>query len=168
MAAQEPTQYGWDASMRVSLPDKIKQDLKAAMRNKDHAVRDAIRQVMSEFPHLTVPVQFEEEGVVKHSTRPKRPEEITDDEVIGIIQKLVKSEKTVLQAKQEESSPYLKTLEHYLPRMAAREEIQAWIAANIDFSQFKSPMQAMGPIMKHFGKQADGNQVKQILQEMSK
>jgi len=26
----------------------------------------------------------------------------------------------------------------------------------------------MGPIMKHFGKLADGNLVKQILQEMSK
>jgi uncharacterized protein YqeY len=168
MAASNQMKYGWDQKMGVSLLDKNKQDLKTAMRNKDHAVRDAIRQVMSEFPHLTVPVQYEEEGVVKHSTRPKRPEEITDDEVIGIIQKLVKSEKTVLQAKQEESSPYLQTLEHYLPRMATREEIQAWIKENIDFSQFKSPMQAMGPIMRHFGKQADGNQVKQILQEMAK
>ena len=52
--------------------------------------------------------------------------------------------------------------------MAGREEISAWIEANIDFSQFKSPMQAMGPIMKHFGKQADGSQVKEILQQMAK
>ena len=52
--------------------------------------------------------------------------------------------------------------------MAAREDITVWIAANIDFSQFKSPMQAMGPIMKHFGKQADGNLVKQILSEMTR
>jgi hypothetical protein len=29
-------------------------------------------------------------------------------------------------------------------------------------------MQAMGPIMKHFGKTADGNLVKAILQEMTK
>jgi hypothetical protein len=50
--------------------------------------------------------------------------------------------------------------------MAAREDIVTWITANIDFTQFKSPMQAMGPIMKNFGKQADGNLVKQILQEM--
>jgi hypothetical protein len=52
--------------------------------------------------------------------------------------------------------------------MASREEIEAWIEQNIDFTQFKSPMQAMGPIMAHFGKQADGSQVKQILQEMLK
>jgi len=29
-------------------------------------------------------------------------------------------------------------------------------------------MQAMGTIMKHFGKLADGNLVKQILQELNK
>jgi hypothetical protein len=41
----------------------------------------------------------------------------------------------------------------------------AWIAAN-DLSQFKSPLQAIGPIMKHFGKLADGNMVKAILKEL--
>jgi hypothetical protein len=49
--------------------------------------------------------------------------------------------------------------------MASREEIIAWISENIDFSDFKNKMQAMGPIMKHFGKQADGKMVNQILQE---
>jgi hypothetical protein len=29
-------------------------------------------------------------------------------------------------------------------------------------------MQAMAPIMKHFGKLADGNLVKELLQELSK
>ncbi|MEA2060785.1 MAG: hypothetical protein U9P10_09835 [Thermodesulfobacteriota bacterium] len=37
----------------------------------------------------------------------------------------------------------------------------------MDFSNFKSPMQAMGSVMKHFGKLADGNQVKAILQKMN-
>ena len=35
-----------------------------------------------------------------------------------------------------------------------REEIVAWIKANIDFSQYQNKMQAMGPVMKHFGKLA--------------
>jgi hypothetical protein len=47
--------------------------------------------------------------------------------------------------------------------MATEEEITAWARENIDLSQFKSPMQAMGPIMKHFGKSADGNVVKKVL-----
>jgi hypothetical protein len=51
--------------------------------------------------------------------------------------------------------------------MANRDEILVWINENIDFSDYKSPMQAMAPIMKHFGKLADGNMVKGILQELS-
>jgi hypothetical protein len=51
--------------------------------------------------------------------------------------------------------------------MVTREEVEDWIKENVDFSQFNSPMQAMGTIMKHFGKLADGNMVKGVLQEMS-
>jgi hypothetical protein len=50
--------------------------------------------------------------------------------------------------------------------MATDEEIADFIKENIDFSQFKNRMQAMGPIMKHFGKTADGNAVKRVLQSI--
>jgi hypothetical protein len=49
--------------------------------------------------------------------------------------------------------------------MATREEVVDWIKANIDFSQFKNKMQAMGTIMKHFGKLADGKMVNLVLRE---
>jgi Glu-tRNA(Gln) amidotransferase subunit E-like FAD-binding protein len=49
--------------------------------------------------------------------------------------------------------------------MATREEIISWIKENIDFSEYKNKMQAMGAIMKHFGKQADGKMVNEILQK---
>ncbi len=157
--------YGWVKGAEISLLEKIRQDLKAALHNKDHGVRDTLRQVMSEFPNLTVPIQLESG---KKTTRLKKPEEITDDDILDIIRKLVKSEKIVLEAKQETSSEYLQTLERYLPRMATREEITDWVRANIDLADFKSPMQAIGPVMKHFGKQADGSLVKQILQEIDR
>ena len=161
-------EFGWNQGMGLPLVEKIKQDLKTAMRSKENVVRDALRQVMSEYPTLTVPVKVElEDGRSKQTTRPKKAEEITNEEVIGIIRKLIKAEKIVLEARQEQSSGYLQTLERYLPQMVDREEIESWIRANIDFAEFKSPMQAMGPIMKHFGKQADGNLVKQVLQEMT-
>ena len=51
--------------------------------------------------------------------------------------------------------------------MATTEQIEAWIKSNVDFSAIKSPMQAMGGVMKHFGKLADGNQVKDVLQGMT-
>jgi uncharacterized protein YqeY len=155
-------EYGWKQDMPLSLLEKIKQDLKTAMLNKDREARNAMRLIMAEFPKLTVPLTLKSG---KKSTRLKKPEEITNDDIIGIIKGLVKSEQTLLEAKKEATSEYLEILQGYLPKMAGREEIVSWIKQNIDFSQYKNKMQAMGTIMKHFGKTADGKQVNQILQE---
>ena len=155
-------EYGWKPEMSLSLLEKIKQDLKRAMLARDQGVRNAMRLIMAEFPKLTVPLTLESG---KKSTRLKKPEEITDDDIIGIINGLVKSEQTVLEAKKESTSEYLDILKGYLPGLVSREDIVAWIEENIDFSQYKNKMQAMGTIMKHFGKTADGKQVNQILQE---
>ena len=156
--------HGWDQEMPLSLLEKIREDLKTSLRNKDIAVKDALRLIMAEFPKLTVPITLESG---KKTTRLKKPEEISDDDIIGIVRGLVKSEKTVLEAKQEDTSEYLQILEAYLPKMASREEIAEWIEESIDFSQFKNKMQAMGTIMKHFGKLADGATVKDILSKMA-
>ncbi len=156
-----PLSHGWNPQMALSLPEKLKADLKTAMRAKNETLRDAVRQVMAEFFRLTVPVTLEGG---KKSTRPKRPAEISNDDVIGVIQGLVKSEHIMLAARKQESSEYLRILEAYLPRQVSEAEIVAWIKANIDFAVYKNKMQAMGAIMKHFGKSADGRLVNQVLQ----
>jgi uncharacterized protein YqeY len=156
------TEYGWNPEMPQSLPEKVKLDLKTAMLTKNPEARNAMRQIMAEFPKLTVPLTLESG---KKSTRLKKPAEITNDDISGIINGLVKSEQTVLEIKKETTSEYLEILQRYLPKLVSREEIEAWIKENIDFSQYKNKMQAMGTIMKHFGKTADGKQVNQILQE---
>lgn len=165
MTNTEVENYGWDKDMQVPLLNKLKDDLKKAMLGKNNQVRDTIRIIMGEYPSLTVPLTLESG---KKTTRVKRPEEITNDDLLGIMRKLVKSEKTVLEIKKKNSSDYLIILESYLPKMATKEEITAWITENIDFSEFKNSMQAMGTIMKHFGKLADGNLVKQLLQELNR
>ena len=162
MTENNTEKYGWSQEMSIPLLDKLKADLKMSMLNKDPEARSAIRQIMAEFPKLTVPITLESG---KKTTRPKKSEEISNDDIIGIIQGLVKSERIVLEVKQEESSEYLSILETYLPKMVTREEIMAWIQENVDFSEYKNKMQAMGTIMKHFGKQADGKMVNQILQK---
>lgn len=155
-------EYGWSQEMSISLYDKLKKDLKKAMLQKDPEVRNTMRQIMAEFPKLTVPLTLESG---KKTTRLKKPEEITDDDILGIIKGLVKSEQTVLELKNEGTSEYLEILQSYLPATASRDEIVAWIKANIDFSQYKNKMQAIGPVMKHFGKLADGKQVNQVLKD---
>ena len=156
-------EYGWNASMGIRLYDKIRQDMKTAMVKKDTEVRDTMRLIMGAFPNLTIAMTLESG---KKTTRVKKPEEITDDDLINIIRKFAKSEKTVLEIKKEDSSSYLELLNLYLPQMASSDDIEQWIRENVDLSQFKSPMQAMGNVMKHFGKLADGNQVKEILKNI--
>ena len=157
--------YGWSNDMPISLHEKLKQDLKTALLGRDSSAKDNIRMIMSEYPKLTVPLTLESG---KKTTRLKKPEEITDDDILDIIRKLVKSEKTVLEFQKKESSHYLKMLELYLPKMASGQEIETWIKENIDLAGYNNPMQAMGHVMKHFGKLADGNLVKQILQKKGK
>ena len=158
-------EYGWDKALGISLYNKIRQDMKSAMIKKDNAVRDTMRLIMGAFPSLTVPITLESG---KKTTRVKKPEEITDDDLLNIIRTFVKSEKTVLEFKKETTSDYLELLNLYLPKMATSEQIEQWTRDNVDLSQFNSPMQAMGTIMKHFGKLAHGNQVKEVLKNMER
>jgi uncharacterized protein YqeY len=153
--------YGWNQDMSMSLLQKLKKDLKTSMLDKDQEVRNTIRLIMAEYPKLTVPITLDS----GKTTRLKKPEEITNDDIIGIIRGLIKSEHTVLEAKREDSSEYLEILESYLPIMATEKEIIVWIKGNIDFSEYKNKMQAMGTIIKHFGKLADGKMVNRILRE---
>jgi uncharacterized protein YqeY len=131
----------------MNLQEQIKKDLAAAMKAKDEHKKNALRVIMGEFGR-------------------QESKELNDPTVIQIVKKLVKSEKEVLERSGKGgSNAFIQACEAYLPRMADEEEIKAWIADNVDFSQFKNKMQAMRPIMQHFGANADGNIVKKILSQ---
>ena len=132
----------------MTLQEKIKKDLVPAMKNKDAVRKDTLRVILGEFGRAET-------------------KELSDKEVIRILKKLVKSEKELLEKKGDDTeSEFIRIIEAYLPKTASAEEITTWISANIDFSEFKNKMQAMRPIMQHFGDTADGDTVKQILQKM--
>lgn len=129
----------------MSLQEQISAELKTAMKSRDRVKTDAVRVLIGEFQ--------------------RQPEkELTDQQVAGIIRKLIKSEKELLAASGSGDSGFIGVLEGYLPKQADEEEIRKWIAENIDFSDFNNTMQAMKPIMAHFAGNADGNTVKKILQ----
>jgi uncharacterized protein YqeY len=131
----------------MTLQEQIKKDLMAAMKAKAEAQKSSLRVVMGEFGRMA-------------------DKTLSDDQVVAVIKKLIKAEKEVLAQKDADTSEFIEAIERYLPQMASDAEIKAWIEANVDFSQFKNKMQAMGTIMKHFGATADGNRVKTILQSM--
>lgn len=126
----------------------IKDELKVSMKAKDTDRTGAVRILIGEFQ--------------------RQPEkELKDEQVIGIIKKLVKSEKELLAASGEDSSGFLRVMEGYLPKQATEDDIKTWVKENIDLSKFNNLMQAMKPIMAHFGSSADGNVVKKVLQELA-
>lgn len=132
----------------MKLQEAIKKDLSLAMKAKDDVKKETLRVVIGEFNRMGV-------------------KELSDEEVIKILKKLIKSEKEVLEKKGEsEVNDYIKIIESYLPKLATEEEITSWIKEHVDFSKFKNKMQAMGMIMKHFGSSAEGDTVKRILQNM--
>ncbi len=135
-------QYSRGESMK--LQESLKGDLKVAMKAKDSDRTWAIRVLIGEFGR-------------------QAEKELSDEQVVAIIKKLIKSERELLVAQGRDSSPFLTIMEEYLPTAATEAEIRAWIEENIDFSAFANRMQAMRPIMNHFGSAADGNVVKKIL-----
>jgi uncharacterized protein YqeY len=128
----------------MGLQEKFRDELKVAIKAKDGDRTGAIRILIGEFQR-------------------QREKELSDDQVIGIIRKLIKSEKELLAAAGKESSGFLEVMEGYLPKQADEEEIRSWIENNIDFESYKNRMQAMRPVMTYFAGRADGNIVKKIL-----
>ena len=81
---------GWSKELGISLLDKLKADLKSAMLKKDDLVRNTVRQIMSEYPKLTVPLTLESG---KKSFRLKKGEEITDDYQRGFFKRIADEDK---------------------------------------------------------------------------
>jgi uncharacterized protein YqeY len=133
----------------MSLQQQLKTDLMMAMKLKDEDRKNALRIVMGELGRLEA-------------------KQIEDEVVLGVIRKLLKSAKeTQTHSGAAEPSAYMRVLESYLPAQATETEIREWIQANVDFSQYRNKMQAMGAIMQHFGGRADGITVRQVLQALA-
>lgn len=132
----------------MTLQEQIKKDMMQAMKDKDDEKKNTLRVVMGEF------------GRAEAKT-------LSDDEVVKVLKKMVKSEReTREQSGQPGDSRYIEILESYLPKMVSDDALRHWISENVDFSKYQNKMQAMKDIMGHFGTAADGNRVKEILQTM--
>lgn len=129
----------------MTLQKNIHDDLRQSMKEKNDAKTSALRVLVGEFQR-------------------QAKKELSDPEVLAIIKKLIKSEMETIAMARLTESDYLRILKGYLPQEAGVDEIREWIQDNIDFGRFKNKMQAMKPIMAHFGGSVDGNTVKKILE----
>ncbi|MBE0585055.1 MAG: GatB/YqeY domain-containing protein [Desulfofustis sp.] len=130
----------------MGLQERIRSQLQESLKSRDSERTAAIRVLIGEFQ--------------------RQPDkQLSDDQVVAIIKKLIKSETELLAAAGRAGSPFIEILEGYMPRQVDDDEIRSWIREQIDFARYANKMQAMKPIMAHFGSSADGTTVKRILQE---
>ena len=129
------------------LLQKIKDDLKRAMKAKDGDTKDTLRMILGEIPRLN-----------KRAGRPA-----TDKDLVSIINKLIKSETVVMKLTGEKESDYINTLKSYLPQKMDKTAIKKFILDNIEIDGYDPKVSAMKVIMKVIGSEADGKLVKEVL-----
>lgn len=145
----------------MSLREKINQDLKEAMKAKDVKKRDALRLLTSAFKQVEVDER----------------KELSDDDVIKIIQKQVKSrndsieqykkaQRDDLVAKEQEE---INVYEIYLPKQLSDDELENSlkdIIAKVGAETMKDMGKVMGMASKELAGKADGKRINECVKKL--
>ncbi|MFZ3053793.1 MAG: GatB/YqeY domain-containing protein [Sulfuricurvum sp.] len=145
----------------MSLREQINNDIKTAMKAKNNAVRDALRLLSSAMKQIEVDER----------------KELTDDDVIKIIQKQVKQRYDAMtQYKsagrddlydQEASEAVI--FEAYLPQQLSDEELENALRAiitEVGAASLKEIGKVMGAASKTLGAQADGKRINECAKKL--
>ncbi len=128
----------------MTLTKQIKNDLMQAMKTKDEDLKRTLRVLIGELQRTNHKIEL-----------------LSDKAVVGTIRSLLKAENMG-----SEDEQYFNILRTYLPKQLNEQEIKTWIINNVDFSQLKNKMQAVGMVIKQFGGLVDGKSVKSIVQKI--
>jgi uncharacterized protein YqeY len=146
----------------MEILEQIKSDLKQAQVNQDSLTLDTLRLLLSEIHNYEIK---------KRSTN----EEITENELIQIIQKEIKKRKEAremfLTGKRtdlaDQALKEINILSKYVPRGLSREEILK-IIADLKQEGYKDFNSLMKEIMKNFKGKVDGKEVKELTEQSLK
>jgi len=145
----------------MSLREQINNDIKTAMKAKENAVRDALRLLSSAMKQIEVDER----------------KELTDEDVIKIIQKQVKQRYDAMtQYKSagrddlyaQEASEAL-IFEAYLPKQLSDEELESALRAiitEVGATSLKEIGKVMGAASKTLGAQADGKRINECAKKL--
>lgn len=151
----------------LMLIQKIRDDMKAAMKAKDSLRVDTLRGAIAAFTNELV-------------AKGKKPtDEVTDDIVTAVMKRLSKQRKDSIEQftkggraeLAEKEAAELKIIEEYLPQMASKEEIEKVARAKKEEMNVSDPKEMgklMGVVMKELGGNADGTDVKEVVQGLFK
>ena len=145
----------------LSLKERINQDLKEAMKAKDTQKRDALRLLNSAFKQIEVDER----------------KELTDEDVIKIIQKQVKQRNDSIEQYKEAGRDDLVAKEQleidyytiYLPKQLSDEELETALKAIIEkvgAASMKDMGKVMGAATKELSGKADGKRINQTVKKL--
>ncbi len=130
----------------------------AQVKNLKDGVKDALKIVKSEFQR-------------------EPTKEVSDTRAVKIIQELINSEKERIDRidtfkkggsiDKANGIRYIHILTGFIPIQVGEEEIRDWIVENIDFSEYKNPMQAIKFVVEHFGTRTNGGTVKGVIEDIN-
>lgn len=147
----------------MTLEEKINNDLKEAMKNKDEGSLRGIRAIKS--------------AIIVAKTEPGASKDLNEDQEIKILQKLMKQRKDSLEIYEKENREDLAkkereeiaVLEKYLPKQMSATELKDVLKKIIDDVGAKTP-QDMGKVMgvatKQLAGKADGKTISAVVKEL--
>ncbi len=145
----------------MSLKDKLMEDLKSAMRNKDKMKKDTITMVRAAIKQREVDERIE----------------LTDQDVLDILAKQLKEKRSSIEEFKkgnrddliDQTNEEIKILLEYLPAQLTEEELIDIVQGVIDENNINSPRD-MGLLMKHvmpkIKGRADGKMVSKVAQNL--
>lgn len=144
----------------MSLREQISNDIKTAMRAKEADKLSALRMVQSAFKNREIEL---------------RPNEMPEDEYLGVIKKLVKQRKESIDQFQQAGrqdlvdaeTKELKLLEQYMPAQLSREQIEKIVTEAVAETGAKT-VKEMGLVMKAAQAKAGGQADNKIMSEIIK
>lgn len=147
----------------MNLEEKINSDIKEAMKSKDDGTLRGVRAI--------------KQAILLAKTEPGAPKELSPEQEIKLLQKLVKQRKDSLEIYEREKREDLATkereeiavIEKYLPAQLGREELIGMLKQIIAESGATS-LQDLGKVMgiatKKLAGKADGKTVSSLVREL--
>lgn len=148
----------------MSLKEKLQDDLRSAMRNKDKVRKATLRQTIAE---------------IKNAEVSKRGE-MDEDELLALLRTQVKRRQETISELEKaggrtellaEEIAQIEVLKIYLPQMMSRDEVVAAAQGAVEHAGEPGPQQfgqVMKEVMRELKGKADGKLVSEVVRELLK
>ena len=145
----------------MSLSDRLQEDMKLALKAKDASRLSTIRMLRSSVGYARI----------------EKGDELTDDEVTGVLAREAKKRRETIEAAQrggrsevaEREKAELEVISGYLPKQLDEAEIEAIakeIVAEVGASDIKDRGKVMGALMQRIRGRADGKLASQTVEKI--